>query len=64
MNSTKQNKDEVGLHLVWEICKFWILQNNQLVDTGQKIVWEICKFWILQNRERNEARERVCLRDM
>ena len=34
---------------VWEICKFWILQNEVKKDVSIYKVWEICKFWILQN---------------
>ena len=34
---------------VWEICKFWILQNFLISIPKLSLVWEICKFWILQN---------------
>ena len=34
---------------VWEICKFWILLNDELDGKELEDVWEICKFWILLN---------------
>ena len=38
---------------VWEICKFWILQNLVLLSRVILGVWEICKFWILQNSKKD-----------
>ena len=32
MNSTKQTKDKGVKSTVWEICKFWILQNFVLLN--------------------------------
>ena len=49
MNSTKLLESLTEGVVVWEICKFWILQNDGLVSAFKSIVWEICKFWILQN---------------
>ena len=53
MNSTKLLESLTEGVVVWEICKFWILQNDGLVSAFKSIVWEICKFWILQNLDDN-----------
>ena len=49
MNSTKPKACKFCKARVWEICKFWILQNIENLSTNSEEVWEICKFWILQN---------------
>ena len=49
MNSTKQKHNQRVQPYVWEICKFWILQNSDTELLTLLIVWEICKFLILQN---------------
>ena len=49
MNSTKLAVNNWTTQFVWEICKFWILQNKVDGEMNITTVWEICKFWILQN---------------
>ena len=36
MNSTKLSIETIPLRVVWEICKFWILQNLIEDDLGQQ----------------------------
>ena len=49
----KQNYYQKSQFEVWEICKFWILQNGDVFVMTVPYVWEICKFWILQNNLSN-----------
>ena len=51
MNSTKPVQVLRESIQVWEICKFWILQNKQIAGLATGIVWELCKSWILQNKQ-------------
>ena len=51
----KQNYYQKSQFEVWEICKFWILQNHRIFRTPDTMVWEIYKFWILQNASLNLA---------
>ena len=46
-----QNYYQKSQFEVWEICKFWILQNISSLFWKSFPVWEICKFWILQNND-------------
>ena len=40
------------MYMVWEICKFWILQTKIDLKDIEQMVWEICKFWILQTLQK------------